>query len=101
MHSLSTPFLVVASTNSCWALFSLQPTMCSSPDYPLSTPCHPPPLNIPAGTAAAITMALKEQHTEQKHLYNESDGIKNTLKQKILNAFDTDYLLADLIDRDM
>jgi len=101
MHSLSTPLLVVASTNT-WALFSLQPTMCSSPEYPLSAPCHPPPLNIPAGTAVAITTALKEQHTEQKHLYNESDGIKNALKQKIRNAFDTDYLfLADLIDRDM
>lgn len=66
---------------------------------PFERPLYPPPLEIPAGTTAAIATALKEQHTEQKRLYDECDGIENALKQQILNAFDHDYL-ADLIDRD-
>jgi hypothetical protein len=66
---------------------------------PFERPLYPPPLEIPAGTTAAIATALKEQHTEQKRLYDECDGIENALKQQILNALDHDYL-ADLIDRD-
>jgi HPt (histidine-containing phosphotransfer) domain-containing protein len=65
---------------------------------PFQKPNHPPPLDIPQGTTAAVATAMKEQHVEAKRLYEECDGIENAMKQQLLNAFELDYL-TDLIDR--
>ena len=59
---------------------------------PFVRPVHPGPLVIPPGTTAAMTVTLKDIHTENLRLFREVHGVEKALISQIVSAIDAAYI---------
>jgi len=60
-------------------------------DVPFVRPVHPGPLVIPAGTTAAMSTILRDQHAEALRQFREVQSVEKALIKQTVAAIDETY----------